>query len=100
MKTIISLFVLGLSIITAQATWAGCEGSIVQGSHTALKKKEAKLGAMEEAIDACYPGVATKLGGHCDKLTNAHSSMLFQCVHEVSCNTCDDDLTRKYDALN
>jgi len=99
MKNIIKLFLLGLSIITSQAAWTGCESTILDGSHTAIKKKQAKLGAMEEAVDACYPGTATKLDGNCEKLKDATGSTLFQCVREVSCNTCGDDLARKYQAF-
>jgi hypothetical protein len=100
MKNTIKIFLLGLSFMMSQVAWSGCESTIVNGSHTAATKKEAKLGALEEAVDACYPGVATKLDGNCDKQKDTPGNKLFQCVREVSCNTCGDDLQRKYEALN
>jgi len=100
MKTKIKILLIGLAIIMSQSSWAGCESTIADGSHTATTKKEAKLGAMEEAVDACYPGVATKLDGNCEKLKDAQGTKSFQCVREVSCNICDENLQRKYEALN
>ena len=103
MKNIITLFLLGLSIIATQAAWAGCESSILEGSHTALKKKEAKLGALEDAKEACYPGAATKLSMRCEKVNaekNFYGKAATRCVQEISCNVCGDDLKRKYEALD
>ena len=94
---------LALTIMMSQPLWADCESSIVEGSHTALEKKDAKIGAWEDASEVCYPGVATKINVQCktvsaDKGVQGKSAV--QCVQEASCNVCDADLTRKYEALN
>ena len=83
--------------------WAGCESTILEGAHTALSKKEAKLGAWEDAREICYPGAATKLSVQCKKVSGnkgVEGKAAKRCVQEVSCNLCDDDLTRKYEALD
>jgi len=90
-------------LVLSPALWAGCESSILEGAHTALKKKDAKLGAWEDAKEVCYPGVASKLSMRCEKVSGAagvQGKKARRCVQEVSCNICDDDLTRKYEALN
>ena len=95
-KKILVLSMLFLS----QSLWAGCESSILEGSHTALTKQEAKLGAWEEAKDACYPGEAVKLNIQCKKVKGdkgVEGKAAFRCTQEISCNVCGDDLTRKYE---
>ena len=99
MKKILVIILL----VMAQPLWAGCESSIIDGSHTALKKKDAKIGAWEDASEACYPGVATKINVQCKKVSGdkgVQGKKAVQCIQEASCNVCDDDLTRKYEALN
>jgi len=102
-KTILSTIALVMSFTLSQPLWAGCESSILEGGHTALIKAEAKLGAWEEAKDACYPGEATKLNLQCKKVKGdkgVQGEAAFRCVQEVSCNVCGDDLMRKYEAAN
>jgi hypothetical protein len=94
---------LALTIIMSPPLWAGCESSIIEGSHTALKKKDAKIGAWEDASDACYPGEATKINMQCKKVSadkGVQGKRAVKCVQEATCNICDANLTRKYEALN
>ncbi len=65
MNNKIQKILLGITLISCQPLWAGCESTIQDGSHTALKKKDAKIGAWEDASERCYPGDATKLGLQC-----------------------------------
>lgn len=100
-KTILNVIVLVITFALSQPLWAGCESSIIEGGHTALTKKEAKIGAWEEAKDACYPGEATKLNLQCKKVKadkGVQGKAGFRCTQEVSCNVCGDDLMRKYEA--
>lgn len=102
MKNIVikKIFVMCI-LLLSQPLWAGCESSILEGSHTALTKKEAKLGAWEDAKEICYPGDATKLSTKCKKVKGdkgVQGKAAIQCVQEVSCNVCGDDLMRKYEA--
>lgn len=86
----------------SQPLWAGCESSILDGSHTALTKKEAKLGAWEDAKEVCYPGEASKLSVTCKKVSEdkgVQGQKAIQCVQEISCNVCGADLQRKYEAM-
>ena len=87
----------------SQSLYAGCESSILEGGHTALVKKEAKLGAWEDAKEMCYPGDATKVSMRCNKVPKekgVQGKKAIRCVQEVTCNVCGDDLTRKYEALD
>lgn len=98
MKIVQIIFLL----VIANPLWAGCEATIIQGSHTAIKKSEAKAGAWEEAKDACYPGEASKLSIQCKnvgKEKGVQGKAAKRCIQDVSCNICGDDLTRKYEAL-
>jgi hypothetical protein len=95
--------VLAFMLIVCQPLWAGCESSILEGSHTAISKKGAKLGAWEDAKEMCYPGTATKLNVRCEKVSGekgVQGKSAKRCVQEVSCNICGEALTRKYEALN
>lgn len=103
MMSIMKKLVVLLVVLVSQPAWAGCESSIIEGSHVAIKKAEAKSGAWEEARDACYPGEATKLSVSCKKVSGTkgvQGKKSFQCQQEVSCNICGEDLTRKYEAMN
>ncbi len=84
-------------------SWAGCEASMIEGSHTALTKKEAKLGAWEDAKERCYPGEASKMSVACQTVSGAkgvQGKKAKRCVQEVSCTVCGDALIRKYEALD
>jgi len=99
----IKVLLISILLVISQPLLAGCESSILEGAHTALKKKDAKLGALEDAVEVCYPGVATKLSMRCEKVSGEkgiQGKKAKRCVQEVSCNVCDADLTRKYEALN
>jgi len=101
--SILHVVLATLVLTISQPLWAGCESSILVGSHTAIKKSEAKLGAWEDAKEVCYPGVATKLSMQCSKVSGekgVQGKKAKRCVQEVSCNVCGDDLKRKYEALN
>lgn len=95
---------LFIGMITfGQPLWAGCESSILEGAHTAIKKQDAKTGAWEDAKEICYPGEATQLSVQCKKVKGdkgVQGKNATQCVQEISCNVCGDDLTRKYEARN
>ncbi len=96
-------FLIVILLMMSQLLYAGCESTLLEGSHTAIKKKDAQIGAWEEAKDACYPGDATKLGMQCQKVSGdkgVQGKKAERCVQEVSCNLCDDDLSRKYEALD
>lgn len=102
-KNIILVCFLIVQCLVSQLSLANCESTIVEGNHSADTKKEAKAGALEEAVDACYPGEATKLDGNCTRLKNQfgeNGKKLWQCSREVSCSICGEDLSRKYEALN
>jgi hypothetical protein len=95
--------IMTLLVLLSQNLWAGCESSILEGSHTALTKKEAKLGAWEDAKEICYPGEATKITMRCKNVPaekGVQGKAAKRCVQEVSCNVCGDALTRKYEALD
>ena len=97
------ILIVAFILLVSQPLWAGCESSILEGAHTALTKKEAKLGAWEDAKEMCYPGTVTKLGVRCGKVSGekgVQGKAAKRCVQEVSCNICDAALTRKYEALN
>ena len=101
-KIIIKKLLVVCLLILSPALWAGCESSILEGSHTALAKKEAKLGAWEDAKEVCYPGDATKLALQCKKVKGdkgVQGKAAIQCVQEVSCNICGEALMRKYEAI-
>lgn len=94
-------FMFIVLLVIAHPVWAGCESSILEGSHTAIKKKEAKLGAWEDAVERCYPGASTKLTVQCERVNpekGVQGKAAKRCVQEVSCNICGDDLRRKYEA--
>ena len=96
-----NLLVISMCVLS-QPLWAGCESSILEGGHTALSKKEAKLGAWEDAKEACYPGEATKLNLQCKKVKGekgVEGKDAIRCVQEISCNICGDDLARKYEGM-
>jgi hypothetical protein len=100
-KTLLNAIALIFVFTLSQPLWAGCESSIIEGGHTALTKKEAKIGAWEDAKDACYPGEATKLNLQCKKVKGdkgVQGKKAIRCDQEVSCNVCADDLMRKYEA--
>jgi hypothetical protein len=102
-NTMIKKLILISLLMMSQPLWAGCESSILEGGHTALIKKEAKLGAWEDAKEVCYPGEATKLNLQCMKVKGdkgVEGKDAIRCVQEVSCNICGDDLMRKYEATN
>lgn len=97
-KLIVTVLVLFSSI-----TWAGCESSILEGSHVALKKAEALAGAWEDAKEMCYPGEAEKLSKRCKKVKGekgVQGKKAIQCTQEISCNVCGEALRRKYEALS
>lgn len=97
MKVVMFIFLL----VMAHPLWAGCESTILEGSHTAIKKKEAKIGAWEDAVEMCYPGVPTKLTVQCERVTpeqGVQGKAAKRCLQEISCNLCGDDLRRKYEA--
>jgi len=101
--SILHAVLAALVLTISQPLLAGCESSILEGSHTAIKKSEAKLGAWEDAKEMCYPGVATKLSMQCARVSGekgVQGKKAKRCVQEVSCNVCGDDLKRKYEALN
>ena len=100
-KTLLNVIALVFVFTLSQPLWAGCESSIIEGGHTALTKKEAKLGAWEDAKEVCYPGETTKLNLQCKKVKGdkgVQGKAAIRCVQEVSCNVCGDDLMRKYEA--
>lgn len=89
-------------LFVSQSLWAGCESTILEGGHTALTKKEARLGAWEDAKEVCYPGEAAKLALQCKKVKGekgVQGKDAIRCTQEVSCTICGDDLTRKYEAV-
>lgn len=95
--------VVCLLVLFAQPLWAGCESSVIEGSHTAIKRADALAGAWEEAKEACYPGTAEKLSKSCKKVKGekgVQGKKAVQCTQEVSCNICGDALRRKYEALD
>lgn len=99
MKKLILLCLLGFS----QVVWAGCESTILTGSHVALKRADALSGAWEEAKDMCYPGEAQKLSKKCKKVKGdkgVKGQKAIQCTQEISCNICGDALRLKYEALD
>lgn len=90
-------------LVIAYPLWAGCESTILEGSHTAINKKEAKAGAWEDAVEGCYPGVPTKLNIQCGRVSpekGVQGKAAKRCVQEISCNLCGNDLRRKYEANN
>jgi hypothetical protein len=102
-EKVMKLFMFIFFLVIAHPLWAGCESSILEGSHTAIIKKEAKEGAWEDAKEVCYPGAATKISIQCKKVKGdkgVQGKKAIQCTQEVSCNICGDNLTRKYEALN
>lgn len=103
MRTIlISRLFMIILICFSQPLWAGCESTILEGSHTALTKKDAKVGAWEDAREMCYPGDAAKLTVSCKKVqgdNGVQGKKAFQCRQEVSCNVCGADLQRKYEGM-
>jgi len=98
MKKLLILMV----IILSQPTWAGCESTILEGRHTNSALYMAREGALEEAVDACYPGGVTELNLSCTQLDgeNVPAPSEYRCTQEVSCNVCGADLTRKYEAID
>lgn len=90
-----------LAIFCHQA-YAGCEATIIEGSHSAASRAEAESGAWEDVKDICFPGKAEKMNAHCEQarsLTDKKSHQIVRCVQEASCTVCDDNLIRKYEAL-
>lgn len=98
MKTI----AMALLVLFSQQLYAaGCTATIVKGSHTALNELEARSGAEEDTADICPSGKVTPIHLKCEKVDASRGVMgkpAVQCVQEVSCTICDDDLTRKYEA--
>jgi hypothetical protein len=43
--------------------------SMHEASHSAIKKKAAKAGAWEDAVERCYPGTPTKLNVQCERVS-------------------------------
>jgi hypothetical protein len=96
------LLVLVLALIS-QPSMAGCESSILEGSHTALTRLDAKTLAWEEAKDACFPGEASKLSLSCNKVKGdkgVEGKPATHCVQQVTCTLCDEGLRLKYEALD
>lgn len=96
-----SLIVAVLMIVSVQV-YAGCESTMVEGGHTALKIKDAKAGAFEEAKDACLAGDITPASLDCTKVDGdigVAGKPAIRCIQQVYCNICGDDLARKYEAL-
>lgn len=101
-KLFIKKLLLSSLLVLCQPLWAGCESTILEGGHTALTKKEARLGAWEDAKEVCYPGEAAKLALQCKKVKGekgVQGKDAIRCTQEVSCTICGDDLTRKYEAV-
>jgi hypothetical protein len=95
MKT---LFIFVLLVLSNQV-FAGCEGTILKGLHTAPILLEAKEGALEEANDSCYPGNAQMLDMQCESFKE-NDKQLYRCSQEVSCTMSGEELTRKYEPLD
>jgi hypothetical protein len=95
MKT---LFIFVLLVLSNQV-FAGCEGTILKGVHTASILLEAEEGALEEANDSCYPGNAQMLDMQCESFKE-NDKQLYRCSQEASCTMCGEELTRKYEALD
>ncbi len=94
---------LSLLLIFSYPVHAACEGSLREGSHTAYGQPEALSGALEDAREVCYPGQADPLEVACSPLVkqvNGKTVSMIQCVQTVSCTLCDDDLARRYEALD
>jgi len=103
MKTANSIMLMVIALLAGSNVWAGCESSLLKGSHTALTKKEAKIGAWEDAKEVCYPGKAEKVSLWCEKVEGekgVQGKSAKRCVQEVACNVCGEALTRRYEALD
>ena len=92
MKVLLLALLLGMS----QSLYAGCETILVKGGHTALTKKEARSGAIEEVTDACPSLKVMSEMVDCTQLKGG--SAAHRCTAEAYCNLCDDDLARYYEA--
>lgn len=95
-----AILLLALAISTGAN--AGCEASIVTGTHSALTHQEASAGALEDANDRCYPGTASKMNLDCNNVepSEAGTEPLVRCEQSVNCTICGDDLIRKYEAMD
>ncbi|NVJ62261.1 MAG: hypothetical protein HWE27_17875 [Gammaproteobacteria bacterium] len=85
---------------------ANCEALIIKGNHTAISKKEAIIGALEDAKELCYPGKAFEEKISCKQtvlktgdIESGKLSTTFICTQEVVCNLCGDALLRKLEAM-
>lgn len=99
MKVIMTVLLLLLS----HTAYASCEATIREGRHSALTQTDAETGALEEARDACYPGTITRMALQCDTIEGGFlpaGQTAVQCIQTVSCNLCNDNLIRKYEAYD
>ena len=72
MNNVSQKLLLCVMLVLTQPLWAGCESSIVEGSHTALKKKDAKIGAWRHA-----PRIHGKdQGAQIDLMFDLHDSIM------------------------
>lgn len=96
------LMITMLSFLSV-ASYASCESRITEGQHTGLSLEEAKSGALEDAIELCYPGKAEKSLVLCESIIDVFSSTekyVERCRQQVVCTLCGEDLNRKLEALN
>lgn len=101
-KTMKKMLILCI-LVFSPSLWAGCESTILEGSHVALKKADALAGAWEDAKEMCYPGEAEKLTRKCKKVggeKGVQGKKAIQCRQEISCSICGEALRRKYEAQN
>ncbi len=99
MKTLL----LAISLLGSLTAYAGCESSFVEGGHTALLLEDAQQGAMEEAADNCPSGRADLQAMECTELlldTDEGPQVGMRCVQQAICHLCDDNLSRKYEAMD